>query len=94
VTRVPAILHGVGDNDKFGGMCTLQLWTEQSSRGRSFIRCRITDAPTELPDGSYRLEFEGCRLTTQKRDGQWELSFLLPSALTRRSNSPSDTNAA
>jgi hypothetical protein len=76
VTRVPAVLHGVSDIAEVGGMCTLEVWVEQSSRGRHYIRCRITDDPPQLPDGEYRLEFDRYRLMTSKHEGQWGLSYL------------------
>lgn len=81
VTRVPSVLHGIGDIADTGGMCTLEVWVEQSSQGRHYIRCRITDDPPQLPDGEYRLEFERYRLVTSKHDGQWGLSYLKPGVL-------------
>lgn len=62
-------------------MCTLEVWTELSSRGRRIVRCRISDAPAELPDGAYRLEFAGHGVVTNKYEGAWELTFLWPQFL-------------
>lgn len=57
-------------------MCTLEIWSEQSSKGRRFTRCRITDEPAELPDGTYELEFDSRKVTTKKNEGLWDLTFL------------------
>jgi len=64
-----------------GATCTLEVWAELSSRGRRMIRCRIVDAPAELPDGAYRLEFAGHWVVTNKYMGAWELTFLWPQLL-------------
>jgi hypothetical protein len=76
--RMSAVLHSVHPAQDVGGMCTLEVWNEVSSRGRRFIRCRITNDPPELPDGAYRVEFAGYRVVTNKLEGHWELSFLWP----------------
>jgi len=57
-------------------MCTLEIWSEQSSKGRRFTRCRITDEPAELPDGAYELEFDSRRIVTKKNEGHWDLTYL------------------
>jgi hypothetical protein len=78
VTRVSAVLRGAGAARGLGGMCILEIWTELSTQGRRFTRCRITDDPPELPDGAYEVEFAGHRIVTNKWGGQWELAFLWP----------------
>lgn len=72
VVRVPAELRGMG---AVAG-CVLETWQERSSAGRSITRCRIVDDPSDLPDGVYDVNFAGTRLTTWKRCGIWELTFL------------------
>ena len=72
--HIPAVLHGEG----IKAMCLLDVWQENSSTGRVFTRCRIHDAPPDLPDGAYKLEFRANTVATRKTFGTWELAFLPP----------------
>ena len=72
VVRIPAVLHGSG----VASECILEAWQELSSRGRVFIRCRITDDAPQLPDGTYELEFDNHSVRTRKAFGVWDLVFL------------------
>jgi len=72
--HIPAVLHGEG----IKAMCLLDVWQENSSTGRVFTRCRIHDAPPDLPDGAYKLEFRANIVATRKTFGTWELAFLPP----------------
>lgn len=74
--RVPAFLHGTADRVGVHAMCTLEIWSEQSSHGRLFTRCRITGEPEGLPDGPYVLEFDSRKVTTKKNEGLWALTLL------------------
>lgn len=76
LVRVPAVLHGTADRSGVHAMCTLEIWNEQSSKGRLFTRCRITGEPAELPDGAYELEFDSRKVLTRKNEGHWDLTFL------------------
>jgi hypothetical protein len=83
--RVPAVLHGTADCAGVHAMCALEMWSEQSSHGRLYTRCRITDEPPELPDGAYEIEFEARKITTRKNEGHWELTFLWPDSQNEKS---------
>lgn len=76
VIRIPALLHGMGQVVT----CVVETWQEESSSGRLYTRCRISNEPPELPDGPYRVEFSDWRIQTNKYQGQWELMFLAPRA--------------
>ena len=58
--------------------CVLETWKEHASSGKVYTRCRITQEPSDLPDGPYRVEFAGQSIRTRKCEGQWELVFLAP----------------
>jgi hypothetical protein len=94
VARVPALLYCIDCVYNVGGMCTLEVWIEVSSQGRRFIRSRITDDPTELPDCAYRIDFVGYRVMTHKFRGLWELSFLSPDAVAKIAGDLRDRGAA
>jgi hypothetical protein len=83
VVRIPAVLRGSGEAGDASAMCTLEMWSERSSRGRRFTRGRIIDEPRELPDGTYVIEFDAFRITTKKNDGHWDLNFLPSESLAR-----------
>jgi hypothetical protein len=76
VIRFPAVLRGTGEAGGAGAMCVLETWSERSSKGRRFTRCRITDEPAELPDGTYVIEFDARRVATKKNHGHWDLTYL------------------
>ena len=72
--HIPAVLHAEG----IEAMCLLDIWQEKSLTGRVFTRCRISNAPPDLPDGVYTVEFQAHTVTTRKTFGTWELAFLPP----------------
>jgi hypothetical protein len=72
VIRVPGRLLGMGREAD----CVLAVWKESSQTGRTFTRCKITDEPFDLPDGSYNIEFAGHTVHTRKWWGSWMLTFL------------------
>ena len=53
-----------------------EIWDEYSSSGRKYTRCRITNEASELPDGSYILEFADESIRTKRYYNKWELVFL------------------
>jgi hypothetical protein len=73
--RLPALLSGPD-----GGVtrCFVESWKEQSSKGRTYTRCRIVDDPPHLPDGEYVVEFAEQSIRTNKYHGRWELTFFCP----------------
>ena len=73
--RIPALLCCP---DGTIARCFFETWKEQSSAGKTYTRCRITDDPPELPDGEYMVEFAEQSLRTIKRWGKWQLVFLAP----------------
>lgn len=73
--RIPALLSG---SDGSVARCFVETWNEESSTGKTYTRCRITDEPPELPDGPYMVEFAEQSLRTNKYQGKWELVFLAP----------------
>jgi hypothetical protein len=76
LVRIPAILRGSHGNV---GKCLLDCWTEKSSAGKTYTRCRITDDPPELPDGEYLLQLPNEKaIRTNKHRGMWALGFLAP----------------
>lgn len=72
IVRRPGFLRGMAREAE----CTVEMWKEASSSGRVYSRCRITDEPTDLPDGPYTVFFAGRRIHTAKWWGRWSLSFL------------------
>jgi hypothetical protein len=72
VMRMDGRLRGV----KREVRCTLEIWEEMSSTGRAYLRCRIANEPSDLPDGTYSLLFGGHRLVTRKWQGHWLLRYL------------------
>lgn len=69
---IEGLLRGMGREAR----CELMAWRETSSTGRVYMRCSITRAPANLPDGSYQLFFAGHRVTTRKWEGHWLLRYL------------------
>lgn len=80
VVRIPAVLRGMG----VAAHCVLELWQENSSAGRQYTRCNIANESSELPDGSYAVDFAEQSLRTNKYQGKWELVFLLPGVATSK----------
>lgn len=76
--EMPAVLRGIGNADDRVAMATVEMWSERSSQGRLFVRCRILDDPPELPEGRYEVEFGGSKFVTWKYGQTWELSFVPP----------------
>ena len=74
VVRAHGLLQGLDREAE----CKLILWKERSTRGRVYVRCRIVDEPSDLPEGPYTLSFAGHKVETRKFDGCWMLSFLPP----------------
>lgn len=75
-TRLDGMLRGMRREVK----CTVLVWKEASSTGRLYTRGKITDAPADLPDGSYTLSFGEHTFVTRKWEGHWLLKYL-PSEL-------------
>ena len=75
VIRIAALLCGP---DGTIDTCRVEIWEEQSSSGRIYSRCRITDEPPELPDGPYMVEFGHQSIRTNRYHEKWELAFLPP----------------
>ena len=73
--RIPALLCGP---DGTINTCRVEIWEEQSSSGRTYSRCRITDEPPDLPDGPYMVEFADHSIRTIRYHENWELVFLPP----------------
>jgi hypothetical protein len=71
--RIPGLLCGP---DGVTSTCLVEIWDEYSSSGRKYTRCRITNEASELPDGSYILEFADESIRTKRYYNKWELVFL------------------
>jgi hypothetical protein len=41
-----------------------------------YVSANITQAPADLPDGTYTVSFEGRSMTVKKLAGKWESSVL------------------
>lgn len=72
---VSATVRGMGRE----AICILETWTERSSTGRVFTRCRILDHPSDLPDGTYEFTIAGKSFSTKRWSGVWDLIYLPPS---------------
>lgn len=72
VIRVEALVRGMGHEAR----CILETWKERSSTGRVFTRCRMSEGPPDLPDGSYEISIGEQSFSTRRWSGLWELTFL------------------
>ncbi|HEY3837245.1 MAG TPA: hypothetical protein VGL72_11770 [Bryobacteraceae bacterium] len=75
---MPATLRGMYYQEDREGICELLVWTETSSSGRIYPRCRILNEKPVLPDGEYAVCFAGRVIPTRKFSGCWRLTFLPP----------------
>lgn len=46
--------------------------------GPVYSHCAIIDAPVDLPDGDYEVEFSGEVAIVQRQDGCWMVASILP----------------
>ncbi|HEY1501182.1 MAG TPA: hypothetical protein VGF88_16535 [Acidobacteriaceae bacterium] len=54
-----------------GRECEVLAWKETTEGGTKCSKCRVIDAPSDLPDRDYMLRFDGQIVQARKRSGHW-----------------------
>jgi hypothetical protein len=70
------VLRGMGREAACELLATKTVVPEASRA--VYSHCAIIDAPSDLPDGDYEVEFAGEVAVTSLRDGCWMVGRLLP----------------
>lgn len=65
-----------------GRECTCEVLATKSvdpeARRPTYSHCAVIDAPTDLPDGDYEVEFSGEVAITRLQDGCWQVGNVMP----------------
>jgi hypothetical protein len=69
VVLIHGLLTGMGQHEP----CEMLAIKESGSAATEevFSRCSVIDAPQELPDGDYRVSFNGHSVSARKEGGLW-----------------------
>jgi hypothetical protein len=70
------VLRGMGHEAVCELLATKTVLPEASRA--VYSHCAIIEAPSDLPDGDYEVEFAGEVAVTSLRDGSWMVGRLLP----------------
>jgi hypothetical protein len=71
--RSLACIHGLLKGMGREVPCVMLAINEESSEAGPpvFTRCSVVDAAEDLPDGAYRVEFDGYSVSAKKEGGLW-----------------------
>jgi hypothetical protein len=69
VVLIYGVLRGMGHET--GCQMVAIRDTQPEPRASVYTRCSVLDAPSELPDGGYRVYFEGRSVAVRKQGGLW-----------------------
>jgi hypothetical protein len=70
------VLRGMGREEVCELLATKTVLAEASQA--SYSHCAIIEAPSDLPDGDYEVEFADEVAVTSLRDGSWMVGRILP----------------
>lgn len=70
------VLRGMGHETACALLATKTI-TSEATRA-VYSHCAIIDAPVDLPDGDYEVEFGGEVAVTRKQRGSWTVGAVLP----------------
>lgn len=71
--RSVVMIHGWLQGMEREAPCEMLAMKEaESEKGPvTFSRCSVIDAPMDLPDGDYKVSFNGCVVSARKDGGLW-----------------------
>lgn len=70
------ILRGMGREERCELLATKNLFAEDGKP--SYSHCAIIEAPADMPDGEYEIEFSGEVAYTRRFNGYWTVGQTLP----------------